>query len=297
VLTGQTLVPSAAAVPAYASIPAATAPLPDPAILAARLRAVSTKGIGRVGVVVTTTDGQVLVNRSGDTPMTPASTMKVLTTMAALDILGPDRTFATRVVDAGDGIVLVGGGDPLLTAKTSTSSYKLASLQNLARTTAIALKASGRTRVKLRYDASLFSGPTFSPAWKAKWRGWEARVAALEINSGKLAGGRAAANPPRTAAKAFAAQLKSAGVTVTAIAAGRASATGAELARVTSTTLTRIIRRPLGARPEDPRRQRSGPRQPAHPHRARGRDPAGPRRRGVRPDRRRAAGRRRVRHP
>ena len=97
----------------------------------------------------------------------------------------------------------------------------------------------------LRYDASLFSGPTFSPLWKAKWRGWEARVAALEINSGKLSNGRAAANPPRTAAKAFASLLKSAGITVTSISAGTAGATATELARVTSTTLTRIIKRTL----------------------------------------------------
>ena len=94
--------------------------------------------------MVTTLDGQVLTDRSGNTPLTPASTMKVLTTMAALDILGPDTTFSTKVMDAGDGsVVLVGGGDPLLTAKTSTSTYKVASLQNLAKATAIALKAAG----------------------------------------------------------------------------------------------------------------------------------------------------------
>ncbi len=49
----------------------------------------------------------------------PASTTKVMTAAAALEALGPERRFATRVVDGGTRggvaeVVLVGGGDPLL---------------------------------------------------------------------------------------------------------------------------------------------------------------------------------------
>lgn len=246
VLSGHAVVPSVAGIPMEVSTAAASAPLPDPGILAAKLKKVSTKGIGRAGLIVTTTDGQVLTDRSGNTPLTPASTMKVLTTMAAVDILGADRTFVTKVMDAGVGrVVLVGAGDPLLTDKTSTSSFKLASLQKLAKATATALKAAGRTRVGLRYDASLFSGPTFSPNWKSKWRGYEARVAALEINRGLLSSGRAAANPPKTAATAFAKRLRAAGIKVTSIAAGKAVSSSTELARVTSTVLSRIVKRTL----------------------------------------------------
>ncbi|MCA0294573.1 MAG: D-alanyl-D-alanine carboxypeptidase/D-alanyl-D-alanine-endopeptidase [Actinobacteria bacterium] len=245
VLAGSVVEPSAAAVPL--AVPAVeAAPLPDPAILTAKLKKVSTKNIGKVGLVVTTTDGQELAARSANTPLTPASTMKVLTTMTALDVLGADATFATRVVDEGNGrIVLVGGGDPLLTDKTSTSSYKPASLAKLAKATLTALKAAGRSKVTLRYDASLFSGPTFSPHWKSRWKGWEARIAALEINSGKLSNGRASSDPARTAANAFARRLKASGVKVTSIAAAHADPAATELARVTSTTLDRIIRRTL----------------------------------------------------
>lgn len=245
VFAGQVVAPAAAGTPIEVPVAAAVAPLPDPAVLSARLRKVSTAGIGSVGLVVTTTDETVLADRSGGRPLTPASTMKVLTAMAAVDILGPERTFATRVLDAGDGVVLVGGGDPLLTAGRSTSADKPASLQNLARATAAALKTAGRTVIGLHYDASLFVGPTFSPAWKAKWRGHEARVAALEINSGKLGNGRATADPPRTAAKAFAKRLRTYGIKVTSIAAGRAGLDSAELARVTSTSLSRIVERTL----------------------------------------------------
>ncbi len=245
-LAGSVVETSVAARPLAAPAAAEPVPLPDPAILTARLKKVSTRNIGKVGLVVTTTDGQVLAARGADTPLTPASTMKVLTTMTALDTLGADKTFATRVVDEGDGrIVLVGGGDPLLTDKTSTSSYKPASLQKLAKATVAALALAGRSRVALRYDASLFSGPTFSPYWKSRWLGWEARVAALEINSGKLSNGRASANPPKTAAHAFARRLKAAGIAVSSIQPATASAGATELARVTSTSLTRIIRRTL----------------------------------------------------
>ena len=224
-LSGSVVAPSVAVTPLDVTTTATSpASLPDPAILKAKLAKVSTTGIGKVGLVVTTTDGQVLTGRSANTPLTPASTMKVLTTMVAMDTLGPDRTFVTKVVDADDGgIVLVGGGDPLLTDKMSTSTYKLASLQNLAAATVAALTSSGRTSVSLRYDASLFSGPTFSPHWKSRWLGWEARVAALEINSGKLSSGRAAGNPAKTAAGAFAQRLRAAGITVTSVARARPS--------------------------------------------------------------------------
>lgn len=263
---GQGAVPSAALIPAGGGVDdrtvttatAATAArgadltstsgatLPDPAILAASLKKVSTKGIGKVGVLVTTTDGQVLTNRSATTALTPASTMKVLTTMTALDLLGSERTFSTSVVDGGGGrIVLVGGGDPMLTDKASSASYRPASLQKLAVSTAAALTSAGRTKVALRYDASLFTGPTWSSHWKKKWYGWEAKVAALEINSGKLSSGRAASNPARTAADAFVKRLKKAGITVTSVASGKASPGATELARVTSASVEAIIERTL----------------------------------------------------
>ncbi len=62
----------------------------------------------------------------------PASTLKLLTTTAALEALGPDRTFATRVV-GGRQLTLVGGGDPFLAGKQPTTGPRRgdASLQTL----------------------------------------------------------------------------------------------------------------------------------------------------------------------
>ena len=195
--------------------------------------------------MVATPDGTALTDRSGAEPLTPASTMKLATTMAALEILGPETQFTTKVVDAGGGkLVLVGGGDPLLTDKGVDSVYKPASLQKLAAATVKALKADGRTKVSLDYDASLFSGPGFSPYWKKTWKGYEAKVAALEISSGK-SGWRAQSNPPLTAAKAFAARLKKAGIKVSSIDSGKASSSATEVASVSSASLALIIKHTL----------------------------------------------------
>lgn len=47
-------------------------------------------------------------------PQAPASTMKAITALYALDRLGPDRRFATEVILSGDMLILAGGGDPVL---------------------------------------------------------------------------------------------------------------------------------------------------------------------------------------
>ncbi|MEU0490981.1 D-alanyl-D-alanine carboxypeptidase/D-alanyl-D-alanine-endopeptidase [Nocardiopsis sp. NPDC006139] len=75
-------------------------------------------------VVLDPATGEELYSRDADTPYVPASNMKLFTAAAALEVLGPDRTFDTEVVvPAGYGrprtvedVYLVGGGDPTLSA-------------------------------------------------------------------------------------------------------------------------------------------------------------------------------------
>ncbi|GLU47869.1 D-alanyl-D-alanine carboxypeptidase/D-alanyl-D-alanine endopeptidase [Nocardiopsis ansamitocini] len=77
------------------------------------------------GVTVRSLDsGELLYGNDAATPLIPASNAKLLTSAAALDVLGPDHTFRTTVdagEDPGDGVVegdliLRGTGDPTLTA-------------------------------------------------------------------------------------------------------------------------------------------------------------------------------------
>lgn len=56
----------------------------------------------------------VLFDYRGDAPLNPASNHKLLTTAAALDLLGPEFRFETRALHHEDALYLVGEGDPTL---------------------------------------------------------------------------------------------------------------------------------------------------------------------------------------
>ncbi|MBA3908180.1 MAG: D-alanyl-D-alanine carboxypeptidase, partial [Pseudonocardiales bacterium] len=98
---------------------AATAPLPTDTGLAAALGGSVAKFPGTfTGVVVDPATNKVLWQRTPGTPLVPGSTAKLLTTSAALLTLNATTSLVTRVVAGTEpgSIVLVGGGDPTLTA-------------------------------------------------------------------------------------------------------------------------------------------------------------------------------------
>jgi serine-type D-Ala-D-Ala carboxypeptidase/endopeptidase (penicillin-binding protein 4) len=74
-------------------------------------------------VVEPVADGAIAVSYRAGVPMNPASVMKLFTTYAALDLLGPAFTFHTDVLATGElsggildgNLVIRGGGDPKLT--------------------------------------------------------------------------------------------------------------------------------------------------------------------------------------
>ena len=71
------------------------------------------------GVLVTDlATGRVLYSLNATAGLTPASTTKLATAVAALDILGPAARFTTavRLGATASQLVLVGGGDPTLAA-------------------------------------------------------------------------------------------------------------------------------------------------------------------------------------
>ena len=111
--------------------------------------------------------GQVLVSEHGTQLMTPASTTKLATSLAALAVLGGDHKFSTRVVRGAtaDSIILVGGGDPTLAVNPfPAGGYpRPATLSSLAASTARALIAQGHRSVSLGYDTSLYTGPGLAP--------------------------------------------------------------------------------------------------------------------------------------
>jgi D-alanyl-D-alanine carboxypeptidase/D-alanyl-D-alanine-endopeptidase (penicillin-binding protein 4) len=235
--------------------PAAVAdPAPEADLRPGRVRAalapyLSDPDLGRhVAIAVAGTDG-VPVFRKGTTA-TPASTMKLLTTVAALESLGPDRTFATRVVHGSRAkdVVLVGGGDPYLAAKPmKPGDYPVhADLTTLAGRTAAALKGEGRRTVRVRFDDSLFTGPTASPTWPASYADVVAPITALWADQGADPDGYGfAADPSAAAAAIFVDKLRDAGISVTGDVRRTSASGGDEIAAVQSAPVGELVERVL----------------------------------------------------
>jgi serine-type D-Ala-D-Ala carboxypeptidase/endopeptidase (penicillin-binding protein 4) len=66
-------------------------------------------------VIVDAATGRVVMSHNPDTPRSPASTIKTVTTFAALDMLGPAFVWHTRAWLHDDDLYLQGGGDPYIT--------------------------------------------------------------------------------------------------------------------------------------------------------------------------------------
>ncbi|TSB29797.1 D-alanyl-D-alanine carboxypeptidase/D-alanyl-D-alanine endopeptidase [Streptomyces benahoarensis] len=146
-------------------------------------------------------------------------------------------------------IVLVGGGDPTLTARASKGGADgSASLRALADDTARALAERGRKKVSLGYDTSLYSGPAVHPIGPNENL---ARVTPLMADEGRLDDSDSgpaprAADPSADAARAFAARLKERGIDVDgAPSAAHAPKDATRLATVRSQPLGALVERML----------------------------------------------------
>lgn len=198
-------------------------------------------GTRRSAVVIDTATGKRLYGLGADAPMTPASTVKIATTVAALTALGPTHRIPTTVRASADRrtVTLVGGGDPTLDR---------AALRSLAADTARALKDDGIRSVRLRYDTSGYSGPARHPIGPNENI---APVSALMMDEGRLddtSSGPAprSDDPARDAADAFGALLGEAGIAVAHDAApGRAAATSRPVATHGSAPLSALVERAL----------------------------------------------------
>nr|WP_308163108.1 D-alanyl-D-alanine carboxypeptidase/D-alanyl-D-alanine-endopeptidase [Nocardia alni] len=117
------------------------------------------------GVVTDAATGAALWSSGQDKPVIPASTTKILTSAAALLVLPADHRVTTRVVAAPEEneLVLIGGGDPTLTANPDGKGYypdgpKLSDLVSR-------IRATGRTFGSIVVDNSAYTGPTQAPGW------------------------------------------------------------------------------------------------------------------------------------
>jgi serine-type D-Ala-D-Ala carboxypeptidase/endopeptidase (penicillin-binding protein 4) len=149
---------------------AETAETPSPAGVGATLGpAAADPNLGRLGGRVTDAiTGKELWQVAEDLPLTPASTNKVLTAAAALLTLDRQARISTRVVagsqNAQGPVVLVGAGDPLLSAAppgVETWYRGSARISDLVEQ----IRRSGMTPTSVQVDTSAFSGPTMAQGW------------------------------------------------------------------------------------------------------------------------------------
>ncbi|HEX4976244.1 MAG TPA: D-alanyl-D-alanine carboxypeptidase/D-alanyl-D-alanine-endopeptidase [Nocardioides sp.] len=224
------------------------------AVRAALRRLVRAPALGsRVAVRVTQLPDGATVYSHGVDRVTPASTLKLLTAAAALHELGPEHRFSTSVVAAPalTRVVLVGGGDPLLASRPRGQEvYPVrADVDTLARATARTLRDAGRTRVRVGFDDTLFTGPGVSPDWEPSYvpDNVVTPVSSLWVDEGVPAGDwRRSRQPALEAAQAFARSLERRGIEVAGQPRRQVAPEGAgEVARVESAPLAQVAEQVL----------------------------------------------------
>ena len=234
----------------------------DPAISAAIDQFLS-KVVGSTCVIVEV-DGRTVYERRTSEAFVPASTMKLATAMAALDILGADAKFTTRFVASDpptNGVIegdlfIVGGGDPLL----ATSGYKTVfddpdQFYEDFTTVADSLNAAGIRSIRgdLVGDDSRYDAVRWVPTWPARYQvgGTVAPLSALLVNDGNTGytdtpndatSNRKAGDSPLLFAQTLRTVLNSRGITVEGVATtGRAPSDGEEVASFDSVPMSQVL--------------------------------------------------------
>jgi D-alanyl-D-alanine carboxypeptidase/D-alanyl-D-alanine-endopeptidase (penicillin-binding protein 4) len=192
-----------------------------------------------------------------DAATTPASTNKIVTAAAALDVLGADRTFETAVhgdVDASGSastLYLVGGGDPLLVRSGYPSSEKYPTINGTSMEDLVAALAAAGLRsvrgsivaVDDRYDSERYVS-----SWPATFHKVEAGpIGALLVNDGLVTGEASRRDDPGVAAAAeLERMLEARGIPVTGAPVRGALPGGVPaVASVRSAPLTAIVQEML----------------------------------------------------
>lgn len=251
--------------PAPAPI-AIVAPVPVLAPLAGTAPAASATGVGSAldplaagrglgeltGSVIDPATGAVLWSRTADTPLVPGSTAKLLTSAATLLTLDPTERLDTRVVAGPEPgtVILVGGGDPTLTA---LPVGKEGVYPDPARLTALADAVRSASPVPVRrvlVDTGRYRGPTMQPTWDPVdiEGGFVTPIEPLMLDGGRkdptAPDGARVSDPALTAGRALAGLL---GADTGSVAESTAAPGAALLGAVTSAPIADLVEHTIRA--------------------------------------------------
>lgn len=198
-------------------------------------------------------EGKRIVGINEDLPLLPASNMKLVVAMVALDVLTPEFVFTTSLVGNVNGDVvdgdayLIGGGDPLLVTGNYPSTepyptFNFTRLENLFD----ALRLQGITQIRgsIVGDESRYDAERFSPSLGLGIRGTEVGpLGALMVNDGVITGNPIKPdNPALGAVSEITNLLQNNGITVTgAPKVGQAPQELSTIAKVDSLPLSDIV--------------------------------------------------------
>jgi len=225
-----------------------TAPAPAPAAVAhALLRPLGASALGGdvIGRVLDVADGTVLLDDDGSRAAAPASTAKLLTAAAALSVYPATKRFSTSVVagSAPGTVVLVGGGDPTLTA---AAAGQPGAYPDAARLSSLAHQLRDEPVRRIVVDDSLFTGPDVAPQWAPEDvpSDYASAITAMMADGGRAAPGDTirSATPDLAAGHALARLL---GAPSAAVTRGTAPAGARTLATVRSAPLDELVEQML----------------------------------------------------
>lgn len=171
------------------TFPASAAPPTLRGDLAALFAKPPAPGVSAAACVIDLATGETVFALNADSPLTPASTMKVFTMAAALVELGPDFAFETVLATDGRNLILIGDGDPAL------GDEKLALRRREPQTAAFDRWAQELLSAGIKafpgdliVDDSIFERQSVHRSWEAadlgKW--FAAPVAGLNFNDNCL---------------------------------------------------------------------------------------------------------------
>lgn len=202
-------------------------------------------------LIVDDATGDVLFSQHSDRAMIPASTLKLLTAVGVLNELSLDQRFTTSVVQEGQTLTLVGGGDPTLVSQTPQNwrgkppgVEQPPSLDQLA--DLVAAKLVGATQpFVVNVDSSYFSSEVKAESWPASYigEGYVSPVSGLTVDFGVDDLNRAYKDPALFAGDYLARALTARGIQSFVGAEVKASTTATQVAQVQSATLVDIVER------------------------------------------------------